>query len=177
MTTMSSSADTRGSTAEPMAFVDLAAQHAEISAQVLNAMDRVMRESSFIGGADVRAFEEDWARYCGLAHVVGVSSGTDALELALRAVGVEPGDEVIVPVNSFIASAGAVARIGACPRFVDCDPTYLLIDPGQLVLVITRRTRVVMPVHLYGQIAPMDELIAAVGTSGLLLVEDAVNIF
>ena len=91
----------------------LAAQHAEVSVEVLDSMNRVMRESSFIGGAEVRAFEEAWARYCGLDHMVGVSSGTDALELALRGIGVEPGDEVVVPANSFIASAGAVARIGA----------------------------------------------------------------
>jgi len=159
--------------AAPMAFVDLAAQHAEISAQVLDAMDRVMHDCSFIGGAEVQVFEEAWARYCGLAHMVGVSSGTDALELALRAIGVEPGDEVVVPANSFIASAGAVARIGARPAFIDCDSTYLLMDPTQLASVITRRTRAVMPVHLYGQIAPMDELTAAASTAGVPLVEDA----
>jgi len=157
----------------PMAFVDLAAQHAEISAEVLDAMDRVMRASSYIGGAEVRTFEKAWAGYCGLAHVVGVSSGTDALELALRAAGVEAGEEVVVPVNSFIASASAVARLGARPLFVDCDSTNLLIDPTQLASVITPRTRVVMPVHLYGQIAPMDELTAAASTAGVQLVEDA----
>src|SRR3974377_168894 len=111
----------------PMAFVDLAAQHAEISADVLEAMHRVMQDSSFIGGDEVNAFEDAWARYCGLAYAGGVSSGTDALDLAMRAIGVEPGDEVVVPANSFIASAGAVARIGARPVFIDCDPTHLLI--------------------------------------------------
>jgi len=173
MTTVSSSSDMLATRAAPMAFVDLAAQHAEISAQVLDAMDRVMHDCSFIGGAEVQVFEEAWARYCGLAHMVGVSSGTDALELALRAIGVEPGDEVVVPANSFIASAGAVARIGARPAFIDCDSTYLLMDPTQLASVITRRTRAVMPVHLYGQIAPMDELTAAASTAGVPLVEDA----
>jgi len=173
MTTVSSSSDMLATPATPMAFVDLAAQHAEVSAEVLDAMDRVMHDCSFIGGAEVQAFEDAWARYCGLAHMVGVSSGTDALELALRAIGVGSGDEVVVPVNSFIASAGAVARIGARPIFIDCDPTHFLIDPTQLASVITRRTRVVMPVHLYGQIAPMDELTAAVSTTGVLLLEDA----
>ncbi len=173
MTTVSPSSDIRDTPTASLAFVDLAAQHAEVSREVLDAMDRVMRDCSFIGGAEVRAFEEAWTRYCGLAHMVGVSSGTDALELALRAVGVEPGDEVIVPVNSFIASAGAVARIGARPAFIDCDQTHLLIDPTQLASVITRQTRVVMPVHLYGQIAPMDELAAAASTLGVTLVEDA----
>ena len=172
MTTMSSS-DRRVTPAAPLAFVDLAAQHAEISVEVLDSMNRVMQESSFIGGAEVRAFEEAWAQYCGLAHMVGVSSGTDALELALRAIGVEPGDEVVVPANSFIASAGAVARIGARPVFIDCDPTYLLIDPAQLASVVTPRTRVVMPVHLYGQIAPMAELTAAASTAGVDVIEDA----
>ena len=173
MTSVTSNSDLLATPAEPLAFVDLAAQHAEIAEQVAEAMDRVMRDCSFIGGAEVQVFEEAWARYCGLTHMVGVSSGTDALELALRAIGVEPGDEVVVPANSFIASAGAVARIGARPAFIDCDLTHLLIDPTQLASVITRRTRVVMPVHLYGQIAPMDELTAAASTAGVTLVEDA----
>ena len=172
MTTTSSSGR-RVTPAAPLAFVDLAAQHAEVSVEVLDSMNRVMRESSFIGGAEVRAFEEAWARYCGLDHMVGVSSGTDALELALRAIGVEPGDEVVVPANSFIASAGAVARIGARPVFIDCDPMYLLIDPAQLASVVTPRTRVVMPVHLYGQIAPMAELTAAASIAGVDVIEDA----
>lgn len=173
MTSVTSNSDLLATPAEPLAFVDLAAQHAEIAEQVAEAMDRVMRDCSFIGGAEVQVFEEAWARYCGLSHMVGVSSGTDALELALRAIGVEPGDEVVVPANSFIASAGAVARIGARPAFIDCDPIHLLIDPTQLASVITRRTRVVMPVHLYGQIAPMDELTAAASTAGVTVVEDA----
>ena len=173
MTTVSPRSDTLATPTAPMAFVDLAAQHAEISAEVVDAMDRVMRDCSFIGGAEVQAFEEAWARYCDLAHMVGVSSGTDALELALRSIGVAPGDEVVVPVNSFIASAAAVARIGASPLFVDCEPTHLLIDPSQVASVITGRTRVVMPVHLYGQIAAMDELTATANTAGVFLVEDA----
>ena len=173
MTTVSSNPEIRDTPAAPLAFVDLAAQHAEISVELLDAMDRVMQQCSFIGGAEVEAFERAWSSYCGLAHMVGVSSGTDALELALRAVGVKPGDEVVVPVNSFIASAGAVARIGARPVFIDCDPNFLLIDPTQLASVITPRTRVVMPVHLYGQIAPMDELVAAANAAGVALVEDA----
>jgi dTDP-4-amino-4,6-dideoxygalactose transaminase len=173
MTSVPSGSDVPDLPTAPLAFVDLAAQHAEVATQVLHDMDRVMRDCSFIGGAEVKSFEAAWASYCGQAHMVGVSSGTDALELALRAIGVGPGDEVVVPANSFIASAGAVARIGAHPVFIDCDPIHLLIDPTQLASVISDRTRAVMPVHLYGQIAPMDELTSVLRRTGVPLVEDA----
>jgi dTDP-4-amino-4,6-dideoxygalactose transaminase len=173
MTTVSSGSETPTAPAEPIAFVDLGAQHAEISEQVVEAMGRVILDCSFINGSEVRTFEESWASYCGLARTVGVSSGTDALELALRALGVGPGDEVIVPTNSFFASAGAVARTGARPRFVDCDPVHLLMDPAQIAAVLTPRTRAVVPVHLYGQLAPMDEIHAAARAVDLLVVEDA----
>ena len=172
MTTVSPGPGTRRAAVEPMAFVDLAAQHAEISAEVVPAMDRVMRQGSFINGPDVAVFEEAWSRYCGVAHAVGVANGTDALELALRAVGVGAGDEVIVPANSFIATAGAVARAGASPRFVDCDPVHLLMDPASIASAVTERTRAVVPVHLYGQAAPMDEIRAAAQGAGLVVVED-----
>jgi len=159
--------------AEPMAFVDLGAQHAEISEQVFEAMNRVIQDNSFVDGSAVGSFEDAWARYCGVARAVGVASGTDALELSLRAIGVGPGDEVIVPANSFIASAGAVMRAGACPRFIDCDPIHLLMDPTQIASVVTPRTAAIMPVHLYGQLAPMDEICRAAETLGLAVVEDA----
>jgi dTDP-4-amino-4,6-dideoxygalactose transaminase len=157
----------------PEPLVDLASQHAEVSAEIGRGMDRVMRDTSFINGADVAAFEQAWATYCGLNHAVGVASGTDALELALRAAGIGPGDEVIVPANSFIASAGAVARAGASPRLVDCDPVYLLMDPTQVATVVTTRTRAVLPVHLYGQMAPMQDIAAVAGAAGLQIIEDA----
>jgi len=173
MTTVSPDHVTPATPAESIAFVDLAAQHAEVAAEVVPSMDLVMQKGTFINGEEVRVFEEAWARYCGLAHTVGVANGTDALELALRAAGVGPGDEVIVPANSFIASAGAVARTGASPRFVDCDPVHLLMDPALTAAVVTARTRAVVPVHLYGQLAPMDEIRAVAEQAGLVVVEDA----
>jgi dTDP-4-amino-4,6-dideoxygalactose transaminase len=131
-----------------------------------------MANTAFIGGAAVATFESSWSRYCHAEHAVGVANGTDAIELALRALGVGPGDEVIVPANSFIASAGAVARIGAVPAFVDCDPRYLLIDPDAIAGAITDRTRAVMPVHLYGQLAPMDRVAEVAAAHDLPIIED-----
>jgi len=172
VTTVSSGRDA-STTTSSVAFVDLGAQHAEISAQVAEGMAQVMHDSSYINGAEVQRFERAWAEYCGLARAVGVASGTDALELALRAVGVGAGDDVIVPTNSFIATAGALARLGAVPRFVDCDPTHLLMDPAQIGSAVTSRTRAVVPVHLYGQLAPMDEICDAARAADLVVVEDA----
>jgi dTDP-4-amino-4,6-dideoxygalactose transaminase len=163
----------RSAPTRPIAFVDLAAQHAEIKDEVESGMRRVIDDCAFINGADVGAFEAAWASYCARAHAVGVGNGTDALELALRAVGVGPDDEVVVPANTFIATAGAVARTGAGLRLVDCDPVHLLIDPGAIAGAVTASTRVVMPVHLYGQIAPMEEVVAAAGAAGLEVIEDA----
>jgi dTDP-4-amino-4,6-dideoxygalactose transaminase len=156
----------------PLAFVDLKAQHAEIAEEVATGMAQVMSDTSFIGGPDVDRFEELWAAYCQAGRAVGVGSGTDALELALRAIGVGVGDEVVVPANSFIASAGAVARIGAVPVFVDCDPRYLLIDPDAIAAAFSPRTRAIMPVHLYGQLAPMERVAEVAAEGGVAVVED-----
>src|SRR5439155_26021737 len=123
----------------------------------------------FSPGPEVEAFEASFARFSDVRHCVGVANGTDALEIALRAAGIGQGDEVIVPVNSFIATALAVARAGAVPVLVDCDPDHLLIDVAQVRRKIGARTRAVVPVHLYGQMAPMEEL----ALLGLVLVEDA----
>jgi dTDP-4-amino-4,6-dideoxygalactose transaminase len=159
--------------AKPVVFVDLAAQHREVEADVAAGFARVMAATAFINGPDVAAFETEWARYTGTSHAVGVANGTDALELALRSAGIGPGDEVIVPANSFIASASAVARTGARPVFVDCDPDYYLIDPERVADAITERTRAIMPVHLYGQLAPMEDLAGLAADTGVLIVEDA----
>jgi dTDP-4-amino-4,6-dideoxygalactose transaminase len=159
--------------APAVTFVDLASQHAEVEHEVGSGLLRVMDTCAFVGGPDVGAFESAWADYCGRAHAVGVANGTDALELALRAVGVKSGDEVVVPTNSFIASAEAVARTGALVRLVDCDPEHLLIDPDLIAEACTARTRAVLPVHLYGQIAPMEGVGAAAAAAGLVVVEDA----
>jgi dTDP-4-amino-4,6-dideoxygalactose transaminase len=163
----------RSAPTHPIAFVDLASQHAEVKDEIESGMRRVIDESAFINGAEVRSFEAAWAAYCNRAHAVGVANGTDALELALRAIGVGSGDDVVVPANTFIASAEAVARTGATVRLVDCDPRYLLIDPDRIADGLTARTKVILPVHLYGQIAPMDPVTAAASAGGVAVVEDA----
>jgi dTDP-4-amino-4,6-dideoxygalactose transaminase len=139
-------------------FVDLNAQTAELAEEISAAMQGVVQSSAFIGGKQVREFEDAYADLLGVRHCVGVSNGTDALELALRACGVGTGDEAIIPANTFVATAEAVVRAGATPVLVDCDPVTLLIDVDQVVSRIGPRTRVVMPVHLYGQMAPMGRL-------------------
>lgn len=154
-------------------LVDLAAQSAEIVDEVLPVLERVLRTASFVGGEPVREFEAGFAAYTGVSHCVGVGNGTDALELALRAAGVTAGDEVILPANTFIATAEAVSRIGASPVLVDVDPDRLLIDPLLVDKAITARTRAVVPVHLFGQVAPMEPLADLTGAAGIALVEDA----
>lgn len=154
-------------------FIDLAAQQAEIAHEVLPVWERLFAAASFIGGEHIEGFEREYADFIGVGYCVGVGNGTDAVELALRAAGVRPGDEVIIPVNTFIATAEAVSRIGAVPVFVDVDPDYLLVDPAAVEDAITSRTRAIVPVHLFGQTAPMDELIPIGERHGLVIVEDA----
>lgn len=154
-------------------FLDLAAQSAEIADEVLPRWQEQLASAGFVGGGEVAAFETEFAEYIGTELCVGVANGTDAVELALRAVGVGPGDEVIVPVNTFIATAEAASRIGATPVLVDCDPTYLLIDVDAVSAAVTERTRAIVPVHLYGQTAPVAELRPLAEEHGIALVEDA----
>lgn len=154
-------------------FLDLAAQQAEVADEVLPVWRRQLLSASFIGGPEVKAFEQEYADYIGVDHVVGVSNGTDALELAYRAVGLVAGDEVIVPANTFIATAEAVSRIGAVPVFVDVDDGHLLIDPSAIEAAITPRTRAIVPVHLFGQTAPMSRVSAVARRHGLVVIEDA----
>lgn len=154
-------------------FLDLAAQQAEVVEEILPAWRQQLASAAFIGGPEVTRFEQEYADYLGVAHVVGVSNGTDALELAYRAAGVTAGDEVIMPANTFIATAEAVSRIGAVPVFVDVDDEYLLIDPNAIEAAITPRTRVIVPVHLYGQTAPMEHILSIADRHGLTVVEDA----
>jgi len=154
-------------------FLDLAAQQAEIADEVLARWEQQLRAAAFVGGPEVSAFEQEYAAYIGVRHVVGVSNGTDALELAYRAVGVQPGDEIIMPANTFIATAEAASRIGAVPVFVDVDEEHLLIDPAAIEAAITPRTRVIAPVHLFGQTAPMERIVPIAQRHGLVIVEDA----
>ncbi len=154
-------------------LVDLTAQFDEIADDVRTGLREVFEKASFIGGRQVAEFERAYADYIGVAHCVGVANGTDALELAMRAVGVREGGEVILPVNTFIATAEAVSRIGARPVFVDVDDQLLLIDPDLVERAVTTRTQAIVPVHLYGQTAPVERLQAVAQQTGIPIVEDA----
>ncbi|MCM4084878.1 DegT/DnrJ/EryC1/StrS family aminotransferase [Paractinoplanes hotanensis] len=150
-------------------LVDLAAAHAEVAEEVEVGFKRVLAATAFVGGPEVAAFEQEYAAFSGVRHCVGVANGTDALELALRAVGAGPGSEVILPANTFIATAEAVARTGARPVLVDCDPRTYLIDTEAALAAVTPATKAIAPVHLYGQMADVERLRA----SGVAIVEDA----
>ncbi|AGZ41465.1 DegT/DnrJ/EryC1/StrS family aminotransferase [Actinoplanes friuliensis] len=154
-------------------LVDLAAAHAEVAEEVETGFKRIIAETAFIGGAEVAAFEQEYAAFSGLPHCIGVANGTDALELALRAVGVGPGTEVILPANTFIATAEAVARAGARVVLVDCDPATYLIDVEAALAAVTPATRAIAPVHLYGQLAPVEQLRAGLAGRDVAIVEDA----
>ena len=161
-------------TDEAIPLVDLAAQHAEVADEVDVAFREVFRSTAFINGPAVEAFEAAYAEFVGVGHCVGVSNGTDALELALRSCGVESGDEVLVPANSFVATAESIARIGAIPVFADVDSPSLLIDPQEVEERLSPRTRAVVPVHLYGQMAPMQALADVLRRrDDVVVVEDA----
>ncbi len=154
-------------------FLDLAAQQAEVLDEVLPIWQHQLASAGFIGGPEVGAFEQEYADYIGVEHVIGVSNGTDALELAYRAAGVGPGDEVIMPANTFIATAEAASRIGAIPVFVDVGDQYLLIDPEAVEAAITSRTRAIVVVHLFGQTAAIEHLAPIAQRHDLVLIEDA----
>jgi dTDP-4-amino-4,6-dideoxygalactose transaminase len=154
-------------------FVDLAAQYEGISAEVRQAIDGVLESSDFILGRDVRAFEEEFAAYCGAQHAVAVDSGTSALELALRACGVGAGDEVITAANTFIATALAISHAGARPVLVDVDPDTYALDAARVREAVGARTRAIIPVHLYGHPADMDPITAIARQHGLRIIEDA----
>ncbi|MGH6657965.1 MAG: DegT/DnrJ/EryC1/StrS family aminotransferase [Actinocrinis sp.] len=157
----------------PIPLVDLKAAHAEIAEEVAAGFQRVLATTGFVGGPEVAAFEDEYARFSGVGHCVGVANGTDAVELALRAAGVGRDDEVVLPANTFIATAEAAARIGARPVLVDCAPDSHLIDVQAALAAVGPRTRAVVPVHLYGQLAPVDELAAKLAGSAVRIVEDA----
>jgi dTDP-4-amino-4,6-dideoxygalactose transaminase len=154
-------------------LVDLKAQHATIAAEVRAAIDRVTTNADFILGADVAAFEGEFARYCEADQCVGLDSGMSALELGMRGLGIGPGDEVITPAGSFIASSSAISFTGATPVWVDVDPETYNIDPLLIEAAITPRTKAIMVVHLYGRPADMDPILAIAGRHGLPVIEDA----
>ena len=154
-------------------FTDLYAMTREVRGAVDQGWDRLLAGSRFIGGEAVEEFEQAWASYCGVEHAVGVANGTDALQLTLVALGIGRGDEVIVPANTFVASAEAVVLAGATPRFADVSPRTLLLTADDLEAAITPRTRAVFVVHLYGQMPDMDALRRTADRAGVLLIEDA----
>lgn len=157
----------------PITFLDLAALHSPLREDLDKAWNETLNNSSFVGSETIREFERAWAKYCGTEQCVGVANGTDALELTLTGLGVGPGDEVIVPANTFVATAAAVVTVGATPVFVDVDQASLLITAEQISNAITRATRAVLVVHLFGQIPNMDAILAITDRAGIHLVEDA----
>ncbi len=154
-------------------FQDLPLQIANLRAELDPAMAEVLRHGQFILGPEVTTFEQAWAAFCGTRDAIGVGSGTDALQLMLRALGIGAGDEVITVANSFIATAEAISYAGATPVLVDCDRDHFLIDPAAVAAAITPRTRAIIPVHLYGQPADLLQLAALAERHGLALLEDA----
>jgi len=157
----------------PIPLVDLRAAQAEIADDLAPDLAHVLGTAGFVGGEHVTAFEGEYAAFSGVRHCVGVGNGTDALELALRAVQAGHGAEVIIPANTFVATAEAVVRAGATPVLVDVDPDTLLIDPERVADAVTPRTRAVVPVHLYGRLAEVDEVARAVEGRQIVVVEDA----
>ena len=157
----------------PVPLLDLKAQHATIRGEVRDAIDRVVESQQFILGPEVEALEREVAHYSQCEHGVGVSSGTDALLVALMAVDVQQGDEVITTPYTFFSTAGSIARLGAKPVFVDIDPITFNMDPGSIERVITDRTRAIIPVHLFGQMADMEPLMTIAKLYDLRVIEDA----
>lgn len=153
-------------------FLDLGAAYRELQTEIDVAVARVLASGYYIGGPEVEAFEEEFATYCGSTHAIGVANGLDALHLALRALDVGPGDEVIVPSNTYIATWLAVSQCGATPVPVEPDARTYNIDPALIEAAITPRTKVILPVHLYGQPADMDPILAIARKHGLRVLED-----
>ena len=164
--------DHAGTDVERVPFVDLGWQHRHVEEEVAAGFARVLANTSYIDGPDVAAFEADFATYCGTRRAVGVANGTEAIELVLRGLGIGAGDEVVIPANTFIATAEAVVRAGANPVLVDCDENAL-IDPKLVPAALGANTRAIIPVHLYGQMAPMAPLVELAAERGLAVIEDA----
>ena len=154
-------------------FLDLRAQYAAFKPEIDAAILRVLNSAQFVLGDEVAAFEREFAAYCGATHGVAVNSGTSALHLALLAAGVTAGDEVITVPFTFVATVSAIRYTGATPVFVDIDPVTFTMDPARIERAITPRTKVILPVHLYGQMGDMDAIAAVAQRHGLSVIEDA----
>lgn len=160
-------------TANTIPALDLRAQYASIQEEIRRAIDAVLESQIFILGPQVQALEQELAAYCGTRFAIGVASGTDALLLALYACGVRRGDEVIVPAFSYIATADVVSLLGAAPVFADIDSATFTLDPAKLKALLTKRTRAIIPVHLYGQAADMEPILEFARAHDLHVIEDA----
>ncbi|MEQ8842802.1 MAG: DegT/DnrJ/EryC1/StrS family aminotransferase [Acidimicrobiales bacterium] len=165
---MSSPADGPG-----VPFFELTLLHEDLRVDLDRIWHEITADNAFIGGGAVDRFEERFASFCDVGHCVGVANGTDALELILSGLGIGPGDEVIVPGNTFLATAEAVHNVGASPVFVDVDPDTLLVTAEEITAAVTARTAAAIPVHLYGQMAAMPEILAACDRAGIACIEDA----
>jgi len=154
-------------------FIRLDNANPELMAELLEVVERIASESAFTLGPELERFEQNFAAYCGTEYGLGVSSGTAALELALRGLGIGPGDEVIVPTYSFIATAEAVSTVGATPVIVDIDPETALLTAATVEAALTEKTRCVIPVHLFGRPVDMDPLLALCRERGIAVIEDA----
>ena len=157
---------------EPVPQLDLAAQYAAIGSEIRTAVERVMSSQQFVLGREGAALEEEIAKLCGVTHGIGLASGTDALILALRACGVQPGDEVLLPPFTFVATGSAVSALGAKPVFADIRPDTYNLDPSELQRRVTTRTRAIVVVHLYGLAADMDPILAFARARHLPVIED-----
>ena len=156
-----------------MIFLDLFVQYKSIKKEIDAAVKRVLGSSVFIGGQEVEEFEKEVAQFCKIKEAIGVNSGTDALLLSLKAIDIKPGDEVITTPFTFIATAGVIANCGAKPVFVDINPETFNIDPLKIEKAITEKTKAILPVHLFGQMADMDEIMKIAKKYKLYVIEDA----
>ena len=154
-------------------FLDLKQQYLGIREEIIEAVTRTLDSGAFILGPEVAAFEEEFKAFTGTEHVIGTSSGTTALQLALLSMGIQPGDEVITVPHTFVATVAAILYVGAKPVLVDIDPETYTLDPNKVRAAITPKTKCIMPVHLYGQVADMDPILDIANEFGLVILEDA----